>query len=79
MTGRFQFSLGRLFGSVSLLCLSLFLWRLAFAGDHENWLFFMAFIVVLFAAVGVLIGRPVGCILSVVLGGAFFFLRMLLR
>lgn len=67
MTRRFQFSLGRLLGSVSLLCLSLLLWRLAFRGDEENWFLFFAFIVALFAAGGILVGRPFSCILPAVI------------
>jgi hypothetical protein len=67
MSRRFQFSLGRLLGSVSLFCVAIVLWRLSFPGSGYrpsampafDPFAFAGFTLVLSAAVGTLMGRGV--------------------
>jgi hypothetical protein len=64
MSRRFQFSLGRLMATVTLVCVALFLGRLSFqdgdAGAHVVDPFaFIAFTIVLLACIGTLTGRAI--------------------
>jgi hypothetical protein len=78
MSLRFQFSLGRLLASVALFCVALLLWRLLARTEYTNEWLFMAFTVALFSSAGALIGRPIGCALSVVFGWTMIFVYVLI-
>lgn len=73
MPPRFQFSLQRLLGSLSLLGLSLGLWRQSFRdGDFGPPLFdpfaFTGFAMTLAAGIGILFRRALDCAFAVYLG-----------
>ncbi|MGH7136058.1 MAG: hypothetical protein ACREHD_09980 [Pirellulales bacterium] len=72
MPRRFQFSLQRLLGSLSLLCLAVWLWLQSFPGrDFGPQLFnpfaFTGFAMTLAAGIGILFQRALGCAFAVYL------------
>jgi hypothetical protein len=84
MSRRFQFSLGRLAGSLSLFCLAVGLGRQSFpASDFSSLGFnpfaFTGFAISLAAGIGILFERAVGCAFAAYLGFVFLAFVALLK